>query len=139
MKLSGFFFAAAVSVVGLAGCSGGDGEIAVDGSATPLTAEGNDKLFTIRIVEAREGGYPLEGLVVKVLVDGKDDPITVSCTPMDANGNAALDNDEKLECVEPGTNILDASVAGQELEVELYAKIDDAEEKVGSAAWTPAK
>lgn len=139
MKLAGFFFAAAlVSVFVLAGCSGGDGEIAVDAATTPLTAEGNDKLFTVRLVEGREDGYPLEGLVVKAIVDGKD-PLTVVCTPADANGNEALDEDETLECTEPAENHLDASVAGQEVEVELYAQIDGEETKVGSAAWTPAK
>ena len=138
MKLSRFFFAAAVSIAALVGCSGGDGEIAVEAAATPLTAEGNDKLFTIKIVEGREDGYPLEGLVVKAIVDGKE-PLTVSCSPADANGNKALDKDETLECTETATNQLDATVAGQEIDVELYAQIDGAETKVGSATWTPAK
>ena len=138
MKLSGLFFAAAVSVSALVGCSGGDGEIAVDAATTPLTAEGNDKLFTIRVLEAREGGYALEGLVVKAIIDGKD-PLIVSCSPLDANGNSALDKDEKLECAETATNQLDATVAGQAIDVELYAKVDGEETKVGSAAWTPAK
>lgn len=138
MKLSILLVTAAVSLVALAGCSGGDGEIAVDAATTPLTAEGNDKLFTVRIVEAREGGYPLEGLVVKAIVDGKD-PLTLVCTPADANGNGALDKDETLECSEAADNQLDASVAGQEIDVELHAKIDGEETKVGSATWTPAK
>lgn len=138
MKLSSVFCAAALSLSALAGCSGGDGEIAVDAASTPLTAEGNDKLFTLRIVDAREGGYPLEGLVVKVIVDGGE-PLTVTHTATDTNGNGALDKDEALECVESAENQLDTSVAGKELEVELYARIDGAGTKVGSSTWTPAK
>lgn len=138
MKLSGFLFAAGLAVATLPGCSSGDGEIAVDAATTPLTTEGNDALFTIRIVEARETGYPLAGLVVKALPDGKD-PIVVSCTAVDANGNSALDKDESLTCAEAGTNVLDATIAGAELEVELFAQIDGKEEKVGSATWIPAK
>jgi hypothetical protein len=138
MKLSGFLLAACLGVASLAGCSSGDGEIAVDAATTPLTTEGNDKLFTIRIVEARETGYPLAGLVVKALPDGKD-PIVVSCTAVDTNTNGNLDKGESLTCTEAGTNQLDATVAGSELDIELYAQIDGQEEKVGGASWTPAK
>ncbi|OJY28051.1 MAG: hypothetical protein BGO98_21060 [Myxococcales bacterium 68-20] len=138
MKLSSAFFAAALALSTLAGCSGSDGEIAVDAASSPLTSEGNDKLFTLRIVDAREGGYPLEGLVVKVTVDGGE-PLTVSYEATDTNGNGVLDKDESLECIESAENQLDASVAGKELEVELYAKIDGEETKVGSSTWTPAK
>jgi hypothetical protein len=141
MKLSVLRFASCLAVVSLAtlaGCSSGDGEIAVDAATSPLTASGNDKLFTLRLVEAREGGYALEGLVVKVTVDDKE-PFTVACAPEDANGNGAIDKDEKLECNEAEGNQLDASAAGKELDVELYAVIDGDETKVGSATWTPAK
>ena len=33
----------------------------------------------------------------------------------------------------------DDSIARQDVDVELYAQIDGAETKVGSATWTPAK
>ncbi len=138
MKLSALFFLGAVALSAVAGCSGDDGEIAVDAATTPLTSEANDKLFTLRVIEARAEGYPLEGLIVKTIVAGKD-PLTVVCTPADANGNKVLDKDETLECTEGATNQLDASVAGQEIDVELYATIDGKETKVGSATWTPAK
>ncbi|MBX3207402.1 MAG: hypothetical protein KF764_20305 [Labilithrix sp.] len=138
MKLAALLSLVAVSLAALSGCSGGDGEIAVDAATSALTAEGNDELFTIRIVEAREGGYALSGLVVKAIVDGKD-PLVVSCATSDANGNGVLDKDDKLTCKESGTNDFDASLAGKEIDVELYATIEDKETKVGAASWTPAK
>ncbi|MDF2698377.1 MAG: hypothetical protein K0S65_6761, partial [Labilithrix sp.] len=101
-------------------------------------AEGNDKLFTVRVVAAREGGYALEGLVVKAILDGKD-PVKLACSATDTNGNGKLDKDEKLECSEPAENQLDASLAGKEIDVELYAQIDGEETKVGGATWTPPK
>ncbi len=138
MKPSHLALAVSVSLAALAGCSGDDGEIAVDAATTPLTSEGNDKLFTVRVEGAREGGYGLDGLVVKAIVDGKD-PVQVTCSATDANGNKALDKDDKLDCSEAGENLFDATLAGKDIDVELYAKIDGTETKVGSATWTPAK
>src|SRR5690606_1879174 len=57
---------AAVLVVGLIGCSGNDGEIEVEAASSALTDQGNDALFTVKLVEAREGSYELAGVHVKV-------------------------------------------------------------------------
>lgn len=138
MKRSGLLALALASFAALTGCSGDDGEIAVDAASSPLTAEGNDKLFTVRILAAREGGYALDGLIVKAIVDGKD-PVTVSCSTTDANGNGTLDKDDTLACAEGATNEFDTTLAGKEVDVELHAKIDGEETKVGSATWTPSK
>jgi hypothetical protein len=138
MKLSLFVLATLALVATITGCSSGDGEIAIDAATTPLTAEGNDQLFTIRLVDAREGGYALDGLVVKALPDGKD-AIVLSCTPSDTNGNQKLEKGETIACSEGSTNELGPDLAGKEIDVELYAKIDDEEQKVGGATWTVAK
>lgn len=138
MSLSKLALVVSLAVAALAGCSGGDGEIALEPATSPLTSEGGDQLFVIRIVEAREGGYALSGLAVKAIVDGMD-PLTVSCSPTDANGNGALDTGDTLTCSETADDQFDASLAGQEIEVELYAQVDGAETKVGSATWKPSK
>lgn len=138
MKLSPFVLAALALVATATGCSSGDGEIAIDAATTPLTAEGNDQLFTIRIVDAREDGYTLDGLVVKALPDGKD-AVILSCTPSDTNGNQKLEEGETVACSEGTSNQLGPDLAGQEIDVELYAKIDEEEQKVGGATWTVAK
>lgn len=137
MKVSGLVFAVAVAIAALTGCSSGDGEIAVEAASSPLSAEANDKLFTVKIVEAREGGYALDKLVVKAIVDGKD-PIIVSCTTQDLNTSKTLDKDDKLDCAEGAENKFDTAIAGQEVDVELYATIDGKEELVGSSTWTVA-
>lgn len=129
---------AAVAIGALTGCSGDDGEIELTAATAPLTANGNDVLFTLRIVEAREGGYAPDGLTVKVIADDAE-PLTVTCTHEDANTNAKLDANDKLACTETATNQLGVELAGKELDVELYAKVDGEETKVGSATWTPAK
>jgi hypothetical protein len=131
-------FAVATSFAALTGCSSSDGEISVQTASSPLTAEGNDKLFTIKIVQARDGGYALDGLVVKATPDGKD-AITVACTPNDTNGNKALDKDETLDCSEAATNQFDTTLAGTDVDVVLYAQIDNEQKEVGSATWTPPK
>jgi hypothetical protein len=138
MKLKALLVAFALTTSFLAGCSGGDGEIAVDSASAPLTSAGNDKLFTLRIVEARDGGYPIDGLVVKATVDDKE-PITITCVPTDTNANKALEKGEVLECTEAATNQLDSSVAGKEIEIALTAKIDGEDVTVGTASWTPKK
>lgn len=122
----------------LAGCSGNDGKITVESSNQALTDGGGDKLFTITLTEARDGGYSLQGLKVKVTPDGKE-AIEVSCTPADTNTNQKLDKDEKLTCVEPGDNKLGADLAGKDCDVELFASIDSKDERVGDATWTAPK
>jgi len=122
----------------LAGCSGNDGKITVESSNQALTDSGGDKLFTITLAEARDGGYALDGIKVKVTPDGKD-AIEVTCSVADANSNQKLDKDEKLTCVEPADNKLGKDLADKECDVELFAKIDDKDERVGDATWTPPK
>lgn len=138
MRRLALLFAVVTSFAALTGCSSSDGEISVEAASTPLSAEGNDKLFTIKMVKARDGGYALDGLVVKATPGGKD-AITVACTPNDTNGNKALDKDETLDCSEAATNQFDASVAGTNVDVVLYAQIDSEQKEVGTATWTPAK
>jgi hypothetical protein len=138
MKLSLFVFASFVFASVVVGCSSGDGEIAIDAATTRLTAEANDQLFIVRLLEARDDGYALDGLVVKALPDGKE-ALVLTCTPTDTNGNKKLDKGESLSCAEGPTNQLGTDVGGTELEVEVYATIDAAETKVGSATWTVAK
>lgn len=117
-------------------CSSGEGKVEIDSAKTALTEQANDKLFTVKIVEARPEGYALEAMSVKILLDGKD-PITLtSCTVTDANTNAKVDKDDKLECVEGSTNLLGPDLAGKEIEVEVYAKVDGSDELVGAADWT---
>ncbi len=139
MKLSLSLSALTLSSLALvAGCSGNDGAIEVDPAATPLTAQGNDSLFTVRVTEARSDGYDLKGIVVKATPDGKD-AITVVCTPTDKNSNSKLDKDESVSCKEGADNAFDATIAGKEVNIELFATIDGKEERVGDGKWTPAK
>lgn len=141
MKLGHVLAVALVVVAPIfgAGCSGNDGEIEVDAAGTALTAEGNDALFTLRLVGARDGGYALAALKVKVTPADKD-AIDVSCTPNDTNGDGKLGEGESLVCREGATNILDPSIAGTEaIKVEMFATIDGKEETIGDAEWTPAK
>lgn len=137
MKRNHLFSCMMLGLFALVGCSGEDGEIAVDAAATPLTAQGNDKLFTIRVVEAREGGYAVDGLTAKVIIDDKT--TAVICTAHDTNANGMLETNDTLECVEAADNQLGPDLAGKEIDVELHAKVDGEDETVGSATWTPAK
>ncbi|MBX3232218.1 MAG: hypothetical protein KIT84_19110 [Labilithrix sp.] len=132
------FFALLASFALVTGCSAGDGEITVEAATTPPTDNPNDALFTVKVDDAPEEGYALDGLTVKALRDGKD-ALTVSCTTTDANSNAKLDKGDSLVCTEGATNVLGADAAGTEIEVELYAKVDDEEKLVGAATWTAAK
>src|SRR5436190_8592000 len=111
------------------GCSSSDGEIAVTAATSPLTEKGSDALFTIKIVEGAEEGYALEGLVVKITPEGKAELKPV-CTPNDTNGNKKLEKNESVTCVENGTNELDAALAGKAVKVELFAKVDGAEQRI---------
>jgi hypothetical protein len=120
-----------------AGCSGSDGEINVEAASAALTDKGQDSLFTIKVVAARDDGYSLEGLVVKATPEDKD-AIVVACNANDANGNKTLDKDESLGCAEGAENQFDATLAGKEIKVELFAQIDGKEERVGESTWKPA-
>ena len=108
---------ASVSFATLAGCSGNDGKIELDtSSSAALTDQGNDSLFTIKLVEAREDGYALDGVKVKVTPDGKD-AIDVTCKVNDANANSKLDKGDTLACTEPADNRLGKDLAGKEIDV----------------------
>jgi hypothetical protein len=121
----------------LAACSGNDGKISVEDEGGALTDNGGDALFVVKLDEAgREEGYALDGLEVKAAPDGKD-AIRVACTPNDANGNQRLDRGETLSCKEGSANDFGAGLSGKEVKVELFAKIDGDEERVGDAKWTP--
>lgn len=137
MKLIALTSLVALSLCAAA-CSGNDGAIKVDPAQTALTDQGKDSLFTLEIVEARDGGYASDTLKVQVTPDGKD-AITVSCSFSDVNTNKKLDVGDKLACTEGAENTLGAAMAGQEAKVELFATIDGSEERVGDATWTPAK
>lgn len=132
--LSSFAFSLAL----ITGCSSGDGEITVEGAKTPLTESPNDALFTVKVEEAPEEGYALDGITVKTLRDGKD-AVNVSCSTADANTNQKLDKGDTLTCTEGATNILGTDAAGTEIEVELYAKVDGSDTLVGKGTWTPTK
>ena len=126
---------ASVSFATLAGCSGNDGKIELDtSSSAALTDQGNDSLFTIKLVEAREDGYALDGVKVKVTPDGKD-AIDVTCKVNDANANSKLDKGDTLTCTEPSQNTLGKDLVGKEMTVELFVKIDGEEERVGDATY----
>lgn len=117
-----------------AGCSGNDGKIEVDTGSAALTDQGNDTLFTVKLVEAREEGYAFDGIKVKVTPEGKD-VIEVTCKINDINSNSKLDKGDTLSCTEPAENKLGTELAGKEIEVELFAKVDGAEERIGDAAY----
>jgi hypothetical protein len=138
MKLLGF--AALAFATSLMACSdGGEGKVEIEAAKTALTDQGKDKLFTVKIVEAPADGYGLEAMSVKVLIEGKE-PITLSsCTALDANTNTKIDKDDKLECAEGEANVLGVDLAGKELEVEVYAKVDGNDKLVGKADWTVFK
>jgi hypothetical protein len=123
-----------LAVLALVGCSGNDGAIEVEAGSSALTDQGNDTLFTIKLVEAREDGYALEGVKVKVTPEDKD-AIEVTCKINDVNANSKLDQGDTLACTEPAENKLGKELAGKAIEVELFAKIDGAEERVGDAEY----
>jgi hypothetical protein len=125
---------AMLALATLAGCSGNDGKIEVDSGTSALSDEGNDTLFTIKLVEAREDGYALDGVKVKVTPEDKE-AIDVTCKINDVNSNSKLDKGDTLSCTEPADNVLGKDLAGKEIEVELFAKIDGAEERVGDGSY----
>jgi hypothetical protein len=133
MKL-GFALVAMVAVAGLVGCSGNDGKIEVESASSALTDQGGDSLFTIKLVEARDEGYAFDGVHVKVTPEDKD-AIDLNCTINDLNTNKKLDKGDTLTCVEPAENKLGKDLAGKEIDVELFVKIDGDEERVGDASY----
>ena len=127
---------ATLSLVTLAGCSGNDGKIEVAAASSALTDQGNDTLFTITVVEAREEGYALEGMKVKITPQDKDLlDVTTTCKVTDVNGSSKLDKGDTISCTEPAENELGKDLAGKEIDVELFATIDGAEERVGDASY----
>lgn len=135
MKLS---MIPALFLMVVAACSSSDGEVALDAATTPLTDQGNDTLFTVRIVDARADGYALDAISVKLIRANKD-PLTLACTAADQNANQKIDAGDSLACAEGATNELGADLGGEELDVEVYAKIDGTDTLVGKASWTVAK
>jgi hypothetical protein len=127
----------AVSLVAVA-CSGNDGEIKVDAASAPLTEKGADQLFTIEVVGARDDGYALEKLRIAVTPEGKT-AVDVTCAVQDLDKNQKLGKGDKLTCIEGTENAFDATIAGKEAVVELFATIDGKEERVGDATWTAPK
>jgi hypothetical protein len=123
-----------LALLALVGCSGNDGKIELESTASALTDQGNDTLFTIKLVEAREEGYLFEGVKVKVTPEDKE-TIDVTCKINDLNSNSKLDKGDTLSCVEPTENKLGKEIAGKEVEVELFARVDGAEERVGDATY----
>ena len=121
-----------------AACSGNDGEIKVESASTPLTKNGNDQLFTIEVVAARDDGYGLDKLRIAVTPEGKS-AVDVKWPCLAADQNPTLGKGAKLTCAEGGENAFDETVAGKEAVVELFAKIGDKEERVGDATWTGPK
>lgn len=121
-----------------AACSGNDGEIKLESATGPLTDKGGDATFTIDVVESREEGYAPDAFRVRVTPEGQE-ILDVSCAFDDVNANKRLDKGDKLTCSEGPENKLDAQIAGKEAKVELFAKIDGSEERIGDATWTPAK
>ncbi len=118
------------------GCSGSDGEISVESAPGAPTDAPNETLFTVKVESAREGGYDASTLEVKATPDGKS-AVTVTCTPVETSVNGKLEKGEKLTCTEGATNVFGKDVVGKEIDVELFAKIDGASERVGSATWKP--
>lgn len=118
----------------IAGCSGNDGQIEVDTASSALTDQGNDTLFTIKLVEARADGYAFEGVKVKVTPEDKD-AIEVTCKINDLDSSSKLNKGDTLSCTEPADNELGRDLAGKKIEVELFARIDGAEERVGDATY----
>lgn len=130
----GLFTLLPLSIVLLAGCSGNDGRIELESTSSALTDEGNDSLFTIKLVEAREEGYAMDGVKVKVTPEDAE-AIEVTCKVTDANANSKLDTGDTLSCTEPAENKLGKDLSGKEIEVELFATIDGSEERVGDASY----
>jgi len=126
---------AMLALASLVGCSGNDGKIELDtSSSAALTDQGNDALFTIKLVEARESGYAMDTVKVKVTPEDKE-AIDVTCKISDVNANSKLDKGDTLSCTEPAENKLGKDLAGKEIEVELFATVDGKEERVGDAEY----
>jgi hypothetical protein len=135
MQRFGFALAAFLGLA-VAACSGNDGSISVTPAASTLTANGADSLFTIKLDDGSSDGYSFDVLTTKVTPDGKD-AIVVACALVDTNGNGKLDKAETLTCTEGKDNVLGPDLVGKEIAVELFAKIDGKDQRVGDATWTP--
>lgn len=135
MKLRlGMVAVAFLSFAALGGCSGNEGKIEVESASSALTDQGSDTLFTLKLVEAREDGYSFDGVKVKVTPEDKE-PIDVTCKINDVNSNSKLDKGDTLSCTEPAENRLGKDLAGKAIEVELFAKVDGSEERVGDGEY----
>lgn len=133
MKLRSDVVAVLACVV-FVGCSGNDGKIEVDTASSAITDQGSDSLFTIELVEARGEGYAFEGMRVRVTPEGKD-AFDAACKINDANVSSKLDKGDRLACSEPAENRVGRDLAGKKIEVELFAMIDGADERVGDASY----
>ena len=131
LRLAMVAFAAVIVV---AGCSGNDGGIEVDTASSAITDQGNDSLFTIKLVEAREEGYGFDGVKVRVTPEGRD-AFDATCKIDDLNSSSKLDKGDTLSCTEPADNKVGKDLAGKEIEVELFAVIDGSEERIGDATY----
>jgi len=127
-----------IALAALVGCSGNDGKIDVKAGSAALTEKGGDALFTIELLETRDQGYGLDGLRVTVTAEGNK-AIVVTCTVNDVGKNGKLDKGDTMTCAEPASNVLGPDLAGKNVDVELFAKIDGDEERVGDATWIPTK
>jgi hypothetical protein len=127
---------ASLSLVTVAGCSGNDGKIEVAAASSALTDQGNDTLFTITVVEARDEGYALDSLKVKITPEDKELlDLTTTCKVTDVNANSKLDKGDTIVCNEPSQNTLGKDFAGKEIDVELFATVEGKEERVGDASY----
>ncbi len=134
MKLPFKMLPVVVFLVGA--CSSNDGEITVESRAEPLTSGPGDPLFTLTLADAASEGYAVSDLVVKATPEDKS-AVTLVCNVNDTNGNARLDAQETMSCAEGANNDFGPELAGKAVEVELFAKIDGEEERIGDADWTP--
>ncbi len=126
---------ALTAALGLVACSGNDGSITVASSGQALTANGNDKLFTVTLSDGRSEGYDLAKLVVKATPDGKS-AVQLVLTVHDTNNNGKLDKGETVDCAEGATNDFDTSLSGKDVKVEMFDTIDGKDdERVGDATW----
>ena len=58
-----------------------------------------------------------------------------TCKVTDVNANSKLDKGDTIVCSEPSQNTLGKDLAGKEIDVELFATVDGAEERVGDASY----
>jgi hypothetical protein len=118
-------------------CTANEATVSLTDTAS-LTEKSGDKLFTLKLDDA-PNAYDLGKLVVKATPDGKD-PIGLTISATDTDKNGKLDKGESVDCSEPATNALDASLKGTEVDVDVYKlDADNKEEKIAHVVWAPAK